>query len=384
MHYIKQFRLRIRMMMRLLILAFIHNLWIVNSIPYLGPRVDIEPTKSEGDVSEEYDKNNVYQINFTSIGDWGCYQLGDPYRKYQYKVGYAMGERCCDNECEFVINVGDNFYPNVSSKIDQVLWNANFENVYHDHSLMIPWYSILGNHDYVSHPEQQLLYISQNYNRWQLPSRYYNVTTYRDDFPMKLNFIFLDTSPCIKKYRKMDKDVNISQNDINNSNSIKNEFIDNILSQNCSEQYEWFKNTIKWYVEMDEKIVVVGHHPVYQIDFDSGNINFIELFQKYDSHIILYISGHKHRLERYHIKHSSTEFMISGAGCQYDNSMNMNLFYENENELILEDKIHKTIYENATLGFSSHTVKFDNYTNKISITNTFYDMNNEEMYSFDI
>lgn len=393
MQYIKLFKFRIRIMMRLLILVFIHNLWIVNSIPYLRTQINSKNINKQSEIGEidktginqEYNVKNIYELNFTSIGDWGCYQLGEPYRKYQYLVGYAMGERCCENDCEFVINVGDNFYPNISNNINQKIWNSNFENMYRDHSLMIPWYSILGNHDYIAYPEKQLLYVSQNYNRWQMPSRYYNTTTFREDFPMKLNFIFLDTSPCIKKYRNMMLEVNISSEE-----SVKNSFINNILSQNCSEQYEWFRDTLKWYVKMDEKVIVVGHHPIYQIDYDDDGVNFIDLFQKHDSHILLYLSGHKHRLERYHIKHSKTEFIISGSGCQYENNNDKNnvikyLFQsENDDDYILEDKMHETVYKNATLGFTNHNVKYDKYTNKFNIINTFYDINNEKIYTFSI
>ena len=385
MQYIKLFKLRIKMMMRMLIFCLFHLLWTSYCAPF-----------------QNYDVIHYYELNFTSIGDWGCYLLGEPYYSNQLRVASAMASRCDNDNCKFVINTGDNFYPNASLLINNYkneindntnqyinnineknlyknnIWYYNYENVYDYKSLMIPWYSILGNHDYYVNPDVQILYQSENYNRWKLIDRYYDLSLYKYHFPIDINFIFLDTSPCINEYR----DSTINKN---------KEMHYNIIQEDCNKQYNWFKKTVRNYVDLNEKMIVIGHHPIYDITFEDNNTNFMNVFKKYDNHIIMYISGHKHRLEHYHIKDCKTEFIISGGGCQNNNDYDLNemIKYYEKYPLQIQKKdidkhTHTIIYKNNTLGFINHYLKYDEYTKKIIINNKFYDKNNNEIYSFDI
>eukprot|EP00930_Biecheleria_cincta_P088455 TRINITY_DN7769_c0_g1_i3.p1 TRINITY_DN7769_c0_g1~~TRINITY_DN7769_c0_g1_i3.p1 ORF type:complete len:396 (+),score=65.91 TRINITY_DN7769_c0_g1_i3:22-1209(+) len=55
-------------------------------------------------------------------------------------------------DVQFVINVGDSFYPNgVISRSDKQ-WDTKWRNVYSPTLRSIPWYSVYGNHDYISDP----------------------------------------------------------------------------------------------------------------------------------------------------------------------------------------------------------------------------------------
>merc|ERR1719160_1082013 len=88
-----------------------------------------------------------------------------------------------------VVNAGDNFYwGGVLHKdlggrdiYDDVSFGKAFESMYSDKSLMVPWLSVMGNHDYggdgcMANVRAQFDYTIKDLlhnNRWKMPSPYY-------------------------------------------------------------------------------------------------------------------------------------------------------------------------------------------------------------------
>ena len=61
----------------------------------------------------------------------------------------AMAAVAAQAEPVFVLNVGDNFYPHGLSSVDDEQFTRSFTSVYNQTALLgVPWYSVLGNHDY--------------------------------------------------------------------------------------------------------------------------------------------------------------------------------------------------------------------------------------------
>lgn len=81
-------------------------------------------------------------LTFFTIGDWG--KRGPD----QTNVANAMGVTGDSLKPSFIVSLGDNFYQDGVDSIDDAQWKSTFENVYTAESLMRPWYSILGNHDW--------------------------------------------------------------------------------------------------------------------------------------------------------------------------------------------------------------------------------------------
>ena len=53
------------------------------------------------------------------------------------------------NPLEFIVTVGDNFYTLGVSSTSDSMWASLWSDVYLTYSsLRVPWYSVLGNHDY--------------------------------------------------------------------------------------------------------------------------------------------------------------------------------------------------------------------------------------------
>ena len=85
-----------------------------------------------------------------------------------------------------MVNTGDNFYNlGISTELGVVdpQWNTSFSNIYNASSLQIPFYGVLGNHDYgvnsatANHsivPQLEYTWVDPK-GQWYLPSRYYSV-----------------------------------------------------------------------------------------------------------------------------------------------------------------------------------------------------------------
>ena len=105
-------------------------------------------------------------LNFLVFGDWGRRGEQD-----QVEVAEQMARAAGDVQPRFIVSVGDNFYENGVESVDDPQWQKSFEEVYHDSKLQVPWYCILGNHDYHAPGDcdAQIAYHRIN-PRWNMPA----------------------------------------------------------------------------------------------------------------------------------------------------------------------------------------------------------------------
>jgi tartrate-resistant acid phosphatase type 5 len=61
-----------------------------------------------------------------------------------------------ENQIEFIINLGDSFYPAGVESVTDPQWYSRFESIFDPDILNMPFYSILGNHDYQGNINAQL------------------------------------------------------------------------------------------------------------------------------------------------------------------------------------------------------------------------------------
>ncbi|CAM6083708.1 unnamed protein product [Calypogeia fissa] len=105
-------------------------------------------------------------VYFVSIGDHGT-GLPD-----QLSVAHQMADVASKRNAQFVLTLGDNFYPRGIEGLDDPLIRTHFEDIYEDKSLQIPWYVTLGDHDHRGSVAAQIAY--SNYSsRWEMPAPYY-------------------------------------------------------------------------------------------------------------------------------------------------------------------------------------------------------------------
>jgi tartrate-resistant acid phosphatase type 5 len=227
-----------------------------------------------------------YDVHFIAIGDWGRNGEYD-----QLEVAKQMGVWAATNPNNFVISVGDNFYPRGVVSENDPLWHYSFENIYTAHSLQCDWYPVLGNHDYGSEPEAQVRY-SKVSRRWNMPALYYAKEFSLGKAGDKVLMLMIDTDPMLHDNKK----------------------------QEVEKQMIWINNTLKNASADVKWKIVVGHHPYYTVgprikNYDTLTVR-AKLAQVFEAHKVdVYLSGHDHSLQ--HLKPEGfTHQFISGAGSE--------------------------------------------------------------------
>jgi acid phosphatase len=253
-------------------------------------------------------------LAFLAVGDWGREGAS-----HQRDVAVRMGESAKELDARFVISVGDNFYDDGVTSLDDPAWQNSFEKVYDAPSLQVPWRVILGNHDYRGNVQAQLDYVSKS-SRWQMPARWYKYEERTPDGAVA-EFFVVDTSPMMNEYY-MDGGKTVKVAD---------------QKQNVPVQLAWLDAALAG-SRADWKIVV-GHHPVYSgkllkedrlIDPDRATRlagGSAELIAQLDPilqrhRVPLYLNGHDHNLA--HVLHGATHFVCTGAGSKLADHCDMN------------------------------------------------------------
>ena len=229
-------------------------------------------------------------LNFGVIGDWG--RRGRP---DQMAVAQEMGLACAQANASFVISVGDNFYEDGVASVQDPHWQQSFDNVYTAKSLQVPWYAVLGNHDYHGSVEAQLDYAKTS-PRWKMPARYWRQVM-GVDASTKVEFFFIDTSPMMSEY-KHDPQLVQAQ------------------TQDVPAQMAWLEqalasSTAPWKL-------VTGHHPIYSAGLGHGSEpdliqNLLPVLQKHG--VQAYFCGHDHDLQ--HLQAGDVTLILSGGGSEH-------------------------------------------------------------------
>jgi hypothetical protein len=242
-----------------------------------------------------------YSMHFMALGDWGRNGEYD-----QLEVAKQMGAWGTVHNTDFVISVGDNFYPKgVVSELDP-LWHYSYESIYTAHSLQCDWYPVLGNHDYHDDVDAQVRY-SKVSRRWDMPAKYYSKEINlgkedKEDGPVKSSatpkkkgkvlLVFMDTDP----------------------------FLHEAKADYVAQQMSWLNDTFKNASADVVWKIVIGHHPYYTVGPRINNYDTLtmrkaltKVFEDYK--VDVYLSGHEHSLQ--HLKPEGfTHQFISGAGSE--------------------------------------------------------------------
>lgn len=214
---------------------------------------------------------------FLVLGDWGT--AGS----LQKKIAASM-ERIASEAggITAVISTGDNIYPNGVDSADDPQWKRKFADIYTGRHLQVPWWAVLGNHDYRKNVDAQVEYGKRD-TRWHMPARYYR-TEIEIDAETKLAVFALDTQAILQR------------------------------TEGWKEQVQWLRKSLEG--EKAAWKIVVGHHPLRSAGAygdQAWMITHIKpLLDRYG--VAMYLCGHDHDLQV--IAHPSDTFLcvVSGAG----------------------------------------------------------------------
>ncbi|HEY6913388.1 MAG TPA: metallophosphoesterase [Paludibacter sp.] len=225
-------------------------------------------------------------LHFFVLSDWG-FNGGFS----QKDVAAEMAQISKLVGISFILTCGDNFQYTGVDSVNDPLWKDNYENIYNDSALHIPWYPSLGNHDYYGNPDAEIAYSSIS-KYWEMPSRYYTFTR-KINTRGNARFIVLDTQGLINSYQGLSDTT----------------LLDSIP------QYSWVKKLLS---ESTEKwIFVTGHHPVFSASSFHGDTYEMKklikpLFDQYK--VDFYICGHDHDFEHTKDKANYTDYIVTGTG----------------------------------------------------------------------
>jgi tartrate-resistant acid phosphatase type 5 len=211
------------------------------------------------------------------LGDWGTGGA------VQRQVAAAMSALAHRAPVHFILSVGDNIYPAGVRSAQDPQWESKFARIYADSLLQVPWYPVLGNHDYRGDPDAQIAYSRRN-PLWHMPARYYVVEKPLPDGTLAA-FVALDTQQLL------------------NGNP-----------QQRARQLRWLEEQLRR--SSAQWKFVFGHHPLRSAGLYGENATLLRLlkpiFERYG--VAVYFCGHEHDLQL--LKHPEDGFycVVSGAG----------------------------------------------------------------------
>lgn len=229
-------------------------------------------------------------LNFFLANDLGRngYYLQKP-------IAELMGHMAETVDIACVVAAGDvHHFHGVRSTSDP-LWTTNYELIYSHPELMLPWYAILGNHEYRGNTNAVLDYANIS-ARWNMPNRYYTKVLEEDDITLRL--VLIDTSPLIEKYRRDTQD-----------------YPDAVL-QDDLRQLQWLDSVLT--ASREDWVIVVGHHPIYA-DTGKDTSERDDMQRRVDTilrrHpcVDMYLCGHIHNFQ--HIRHqdSTIDYVVNSS-----------------------------------------------------------------------
>ena len=228
-------------------------------------------------------------VNFYLANDLGRNGYYD-----QKTIAETMGVMAETLSVECVLAAGDVHHFEGVRSVDDPLWMTNYELIYKHPELMIPWYAILGNHEYRSNPQAVIDY-SKVSARWNMPSRYY--VKMIEDNGVTVCVLMIDTAPLIDKYRRDTEDY------------------PDAGKQSIAAELEWLDATLaastaKWKV-------VMGHHPIFA-DTDKNESERTDLqrrvkplLDKYG--VDAYICGHIHNFQHIRKPDSHVDYVVNSS-----------------------------------------------------------------------
>jgi acid phosphatase len=229
-------------------------------------------------------------LSFLVISDWGG-RGGTT----QVAVAKQMGRTAAAQKSSFVVTCGDNYHGSGISSADSPRWKAEYEDIYSNPSLMIPWYAALGNHDYRGKADAEIAY-SKISPRWKLPARYYTHAEKIDGTNEAL-FVHLDTSPFVTSYHKKNSAYHME-------------------GQDPKVQLRWLESALT--ASRARWKIVVGHHPVYSAAPGHGNTkeliaDVLPVLQRHG--VQIYFCGHDHVLQ--YLVDGGINFFVCGGGSSH-------------------------------------------------------------------
>jgi acid phosphatase len=225
-------------------------------------------------------KGGVNYVDIAAFGDQGSGEYG------QRVVSESLSTYATDIPLDLVLLLGDNNYGGGFQSVNDYAWRILFEDMYDPARLNIPFYAVLGNHDYYNGDEDCEIDYTEHSSRWRMPSKYYSFKYTIPNETTEIEFFALETTP-------------IHEN--------------STLGPSELAQLNWLatalsSSTARWKI-------VFGHHPIYSNGDHGGSERVRSAVEQIliDNGVDLYLAGHDHNLEILEPV-NGVHYVVSGAG----------------------------------------------------------------------
>ncbi|XP_072032237.1 tartrate-resistant acid phosphatase type 5-like isoform X2 [Amphiura filiformis] len=245
-------------------------------------------------------------LHFMVLGDWGGIPIYPYYTPDEVAVAKQMSIIAENINASFVMALGDNFYENGVTDVNDKRFQDTYENVFKAKSLQIPWNVLAGNHDHYGNVTAQIAY-TQKSKRWNFPSLYYTQKYTIPGSNASVALVMIDT-------------VTLCGNTHDNVLiSIPPQGPEN--PKHAEDQWAWIEKQLQDTIK-DEYVIVAGHFPVWSIAEHGPTKCLVDrlkpLLEKYN--VNAYFCGHDHNLQHLREPGSSVEYFVIGAAHIVENS----------------------------------------------------------------
>lgn len=230
-------------------------------------------------------------VNFYMANDLGRNGYYD-----QKPIAELMGRMAETVDIECVVAAGDVHHFEGVRSVNDPLWMTNYELIYSHPELMLPWYPILGNHEYRSNPQAVIDYSNVS-ARWMMPARYYSKVIENDGVTVRV--VLIDTAPLIDKYRNDTEDY------------------PDASKQDMQQQLTWLDNVLT--EAKEDWVLVIGHHPIYA-ETSKSEKERTDLQKRVDSilrkhsNVSMYLCGHIHNFQHIRKPDTDIDYVVNSSG----------------------------------------------------------------------
>ncbi|MBU3807045.1 MAG: metallophosphoesterase [Candidatus Phocaeicola faecipullorum] len=230
-------------------------------------------------------------LNFYLANDLGRNGYYD-----QKPIAELMGNMAENVDIECVIAAGDVHHFEGVRSVNDPLWMTNYELIYSHPELMIPWYAILGNHEYRGNTQAVIDYSAVS-ARWNVPDRYYTFAMENDGVTVR--FVMVDTAPLLDKYRE------------------DTEKYPDACKQDMNKQLAWIDSVLT--AAKEDWVLVVGHHPIYA-ETGKDDSERLDMQKRLDSilrkhkNVDMYLCGHIHNFQHIRKADSNIDYVVNTSG----------------------------------------------------------------------